>query len=168
MDPLGGGPQVGEALRSSVDLVLAFGSDFVAFLALTAVAAVFAFYFGRDRLTALIAGILAAVPLYTYFPFVSMLGANPWLHIGLYLAFVIVGLVAFMGLSNWVPSTGVGFVKTLGLAAIAGGLLLAVALNLLPIADIYTVSEPTRALFSAQYLFWWIAAGLGGVLLLGR
>ena len=161
-------PPVGEALRSSVDLFIGFGTDFFAFIVVAALVAAFAFYFGRDRLTPLVAGLFAAVPLYTHFAFVTVLGSNPWLHLGLFIALTVLGLVAFMGLSSWVPSTGAGFVKTLGLSAIIAGMILAIALNLLPLSEVYTVSEPTHALLVSQNFFWWLLAGVVGVFILGR
>lgn len=168
MDPLGATPPVGDALRSSVDLFIGFASDFFAFIVLAALVAAFAFYFGRDRLVPLTAGLLAAIPLYTHFVFIGALGSNPWLHLALFVALAILGLVAFMGLSGWVPSTGVGFVKVLGLSAIVAGMILAIAINLLPLSEVYTVSEPTRALFVSQNFFWWLLAGVVGVFILGR
>lgn len=163
-----GAPQVGEALRGTVDMVIAFGSDFFAFIVVAALVAAFAFYFGRDRLIPLVAGLLVAIPLYSYFPFAAQLGANPWLTAGLYLVLALAGLIAFSGLASWVPSSGVGFVKVLGLSAICAGVVLAVAINVLPIGELYTFSEPTRALFASSYVFWWLLAGLGGVLVLGK
>ena len=168
MDPLGATPQVGDALKSSVDLVIAFGSDFIAFIILAALVAAFAFYFGRDRLLPLIAGVYAAVPLYTFFPFMSVIGSNPWLHLGLFVVLVGVGMVAFLGLASWVPAYGVGLVKVLGLSALTAGLILGIAINMLPLHEVYVVSAPTAALFSAQYFFYWLLAGVGGALLLGR
>jgi hypothetical protein len=168
MDPIAASPQVGDALRSSVDLVISFGTDFFAFIVVAALVAAFAFYFGRDRLVPLMAGLYAGIPLYLNFPYMALLGSNAYLHIGLYAAFVLVGLVGFMGLSSWVPSSGVGYIKTLGLSALAAGLVLAVSINILPLHEIYMVSEPTRALFSSSYFFWWLIAGLGGVLFLSK
>lgn len=161
-------PPVGDALRSSLDLFIGFGTDFFAFIFVAAIVAAFAFYFGRDRLVPLTAGLFTALPLYSHFAFIGALGSNPWLHIGLFGGFTVLGLVAFMGLSSWVPSTGAGFVKVLGLSAIVAGIILAIALNVLPLADIYTVSEPTRALFVSQNFFWWLLAGVVGVFILGR
>lgn len=168
MDPIGATPQVGEALRSSVDLFIGFGTDFFAFIVVAALVAAFAFYFGRDRLVPLVAGLFAAIPLYSQFAFVGLLGSNPWLHIGLFIIFTILGLVAFLGLASWVPSTGVGFIKTLGLSAVIAGMILAIALNVLPLAEVYQVSEPTHALFVSQNFFWWLLAGVVGVFILGR
>lgn len=161
-------PPVGDALRSSVDLFIGFGTDFFAFIFVAAIVAAFSFYFGRDRLIPLVAGLLAAIPLYTHFAFIGLLGTNPLLHIGLFAAFTLLGVVAFMGLSGWVPSSGTGFVKVLGLSAITAGLILSIALNILPLSEVYTVSEPTHALFSSQNFFWWLLAAVGGVFLLGR
>jgi hypothetical protein len=161
-------PQVGDALRTTVDLVIAFGTDFFAFIVVAALVAAFAFYFGRDRLIPLVAGVYAGIPLYLNFPYMGLIGSNPWLHIGLYVAFVVVGLVGFMGLSNWVPTSGVGLIKTLGLSALTAGLILGIAINILPLHEIYVVSGPTQALFASQYFFWWLVGGLAGVLVLGK
>lgn len=161
-------PQVGDALRTTVDMVLHFGADFFAFIVLTGIVVAFAFYFGRDRLVPLIAGVYAAVPLYTYFPFMQSLGSNPYAHLGLFLLFTVVAMMAFFGLASWVSSTGVGFIKVVGLSALTAGLILGVGINLLPLQEVYTVSEPTRVLFSTPYLFYWLLAGVAGTFLLGR
>lgn len=161
-------PQVGDALRTTVDMVLHFGADFIAFIVLTGVVVAFAFYAGRDRLVPLIAGVYAAVPLYTYFPFMSSLGSSPYLHLGLFFLFTIVAMMAFFGLASWVSSTGIGFIKVVGLSALTAGLILGVTINLLPLHEVYTVSEPTRALFSTQYFFYWLLAGIAGAFLLSR
>ena len=76
MDPIGATPQVGEALHFTLDFFISFGSDVFIFGALVASIAVFAFYFGRDRLVPLVAGCYAALALYPYFPFESILGGN--------------------------------------------------------------------------------------------
>jgi hypothetical protein len=160
-------PQVGVALKSTVDIVLSFGSDFFIYVAAVAAIAVFAFYFGRDRLVPLAAGCYAAVILYLHFPYMNLLGGNIYLEAGLYIAFAVAGLVAFSGLQSWIPSSGLGFVKVLLLSAILAAFMLAVAINLFP-TDLYTWSGPTKALFAPNLFFWWLAAPLAGVLLLGR
>lgn len=168
MDPIGATPQVGEALQTTLDLVLSFGADFFAFLVLTGVIAAFAFYFGRDRLVPLIAGLFAAVPLYTYFPYMALIGSNPWFHLGLFIALALVGMVTFLGLASWVPTSGIGMIKVLGLSAIAAGIMLAIGINMLPLSEVYTISPATAALFQSGYLFWWLVAGVAGVFLLGK
>lgn len=166
MDPLGATPQVGEALHLTTDFFVAFGSDVFIFLALAAAVAVFAFYFGRDRLVPLIAGCYAALALYSYFPFESILGGNIYLEAGLYLVFMFVGLIAFSGLASWVPSSGTGFVKVLLLSAVIALFMIALAVNIFP--GLWPWSTPTLALFAHDRLFWWVLAPLIGVFLLGR
>lgn len=161
-------PAVGDALRSSTDLLIGFASDFFAFIVVAALVAAFAFYFGRDRLIPLVTGVVVAVPLYTYFPFKDLTGADPFLNLGLYIVFAVVSMLALSGLQSWVPSSGVGFVKVLGLSAISAGVILAVAISLLPLGEVYSVSAPTQALFASHYFFYWLAAGVAGVFLLGR
>ena len=160
-------PQVGVALKSTVDLVLSFGSDFFIYIAAVAAISLFAFYFGRDRLVPLAAGCYAAVLLYLHFPYESILGGNFYLEVGLYIVFAAAGLVAFSGLQSWIPSSGLGFIKVILLSAIIAAFMLAVAINVFP-TDLYTWSAPTKALFAPNLFFWWLAAPLAGVLLLGR
>jgi hypothetical protein len=166
MDPLSATPQVGEALTYTTDFFIAFGTDLFIFAALAALVAVFAFYYGRDRLTPLVAGCYAALALYEYFPFQALLGGNLYLEAGVYIVFMVIGLVAFSGLASWLPSSGVGFLSVLLLSAIIALFMMAIAVNVFP--GLWAWSAPTLALFSADKLFWWILAPLIGVFILGR
>lgn len=162
-------PDVGGALQSTVGLFLGFGSDLFGFIVLAALVAAFAFYFGRDRVAPLIAGILAAVPLYTLFPYTSVLNGNPYLLTGLFVLLALLGLMAFSGLASFMTSGGFGFVKVLALSLVTAALLMAIAINVLPLKDIYAFSTPTLALFqSTNGLFWWLLAGVGAVFLFGK
>ena len=166
MDPLGATPQVGAALHTTLDFFIAFGQDLFVFLALAALVAVFAFYYGRDRLIPLVAGCYAALALYSYFPFEAMLGGNIFLEAGLYLVFMFVGLIAFSGLASWVPTSSVGFIKVLLFSGLVGLFMIAIAISVFP--GLYPWSTPTLALFAGNNLFWWLLAPLIGVFLLGR
>ncbi len=155
--------------QSVTDLLYGFGTDFLAFIVLTIIIAGFAFYFGRDRLMPLIAGIYTAIPLYMNFPFMSHLNGNAYFEIGLYIVFVILGLVAFSGLSYFIGGESLGFLKLLILSVVTAGLLLAVSIHILPVEKIYTISAATKVLFtSAQSYFWWLLAPLVGVFFFSR
>ncbi len=161
-------PDITGAATDAADFFIGVGSDFFAFIVVAALVAAYAFYFGRDRLIPLIGGLFAAIPLYTYFPFFDAIGSNPYLHFGVFFIFIAIGTIAFLGLASWIPSSGTGFIKVLGLSVVTAGMFLAVGLHLLPLAEIYAISEPTRALFADGYLFYWLLAGVGGVFFLGR
>lgn len=162
-------PDVGGALKSSVDLFLGFGSDFFAFIVLIVVVIAFAFYFGRDRLTPLIAGIYSAILLYSNFPFASYFNGNVYISVGFFILLTFLGMIAFSGLASFMSSDGVGFLKVVALAVLTAGLLMAVAIHTLPIPTIYTFSAPTLALFTSSHaFFWWLVAPVAGVFLFGK
>lgn len=162
-------PLIGDALRTAVDFFLGFGSDLFIFLALAAAAAVFSIYFGRDKLVPLIAGIYAAIPLYIHFPFSSLLGNNAYLSIGLFALLAFVAMMAFAGLSSFVPSMGVGFFKVLVLCLLTASLLFVIGIHMAPVLALHTFSAPTLALFgSEQAYFWWLVAPIAGVFLFGK
>ena len=163
-----GVPDVSIPLKSTLDLFIGFGADFFAFIVVAALIAAFAFYFGSDRLMPLTAGLYAGIPLYTYFPYTTMLGDNAYFSIALYAVLAVLATVAFSGLSYFMASGGAGFLKTGGLSIIIAGFILAVAVHLLPTQSVYTFSEPTRALFNLKFLFWWLVAPLAGLFILGR
>ena len=168
MDTLGL-PSVSGSFSDVTHMLLAFGTDFFAFIVAAALIALFALVFGSDRFMPLVAGIYAAIPLYMIFPYKDILGDNPYFAVGLYLLFAILGLIAFSGLSTFLTSTGLGFVRTLILSVLVAGFLLAVAVHILPFEQIYTLSAPTKALFSSNTAyFWWLVAPLAGVFFLGR
>ena len=123
-----------------------------------------------DRLMALIAALYAAIPLYQTFPFTSLLPAgNVYVQIGLYLGFVLIGTVAFSGLSAFLARSTSSFLGTAVLSITTAGLVLAVAIHILPVQQIYTFSAPTLALFaSAQMFFWWLLAPLAGLFFFGK
>ena len=166
---IAGVPSVDVAFRSTVDSVIGLGTDFFALIVLVAIIMAFAFYFGRDRLTALIAGMYAAVPLYLNFPYTSVFNGNPYLIVGYFVFCVVFAMIAFSGLAGYLSSDTASFFKTLGLSVLAAGLLLAIAINMLPIREIYTLSPATLALFTSNHaFFWWLLAPLFGVFFLGR
>ncbi|MEK9176852.1 MAG: hypothetical protein AAB923_00995 [Patescibacteria group bacterium] len=162
-------PDVSVPLKSAVDLFIGFGTDFFAFIVLAALVAAFAFYLGSDRLSALIGAVYAAIPLYLAFPYRDALPENPWVSLGVFVAFTALGVIAFSGLSYFMASTSVGFIRVLALSVITAGFVIAVAIHVLPVEDIYTFSEPTKALFTSDTAyFWWLAAPLAGLFFLGR
>lgn len=170
MDPLAA-TDVGQSLDSVVDVVVAFGADFFAFIVLAAVIFGMAFYFGRDRLLALMAAVYAAVVLYQTFPYTSWLPeGNAWVQIGLYLVFLIAGWVAFSGLSYFLSRSDTeGFLGTAILSAATAGILIAIGVHVLPVTEIYTFSAPTLALFQSEEAFFlWLLAPLAALFAFGK
>lgn len=161
-------PLIGGALQSAVDFFIGFGSDAFVFVAIAAIIAAFSFYFGRDKLVPLIAGVYAAIPLYMHFPYTGLLGGDAYLSIGLFLGLAFLGSVAFSGLAMFMASTGIGFLKVAALCLLTAGLMMAILINLLPASQIHTFSAPTLSLFSAQFFFWWLVAPVAGVFLFGK
>ena len=130
--------------------------------------AVFAFYFGGDRLVPLIAALYAGIPLYQFFAYKESVGDNPYLLVGLYVVLVVLSLLAFSGLSYFAGGA-LGFLKMGGLSILTAGLILAIAVHILPVGSIYSFSEPAKALFASdQAFFWWLLAPLAGLFLFGR
>lgn len=159
---------LGEALQLSIDLVLDFSADFLAFIVIAAFIAAFAFYFGRDRIVPLLAGIYAAVPLYSAFPYTDLL-TTPLLHVGLFVVLAIAGLVVFSGLSAFIAEGSLGFIKLIIFAAVTAGMIIAIAIHVLPVEEMYSFSAATKALFSStEALFLWLIAPLVAVYVFGR
>ena len=158
----------GSTLDYLVSFFIDFASDFIAFIIIAGVVVVFGFYFGRDRIVTLIAGLYAAIPLYISFPYTDLI-TSPLMSVGLYLFFVIVGLIAFSGLSAFIASSSFGLIKLPLLSAIIAGMVIAVSIHILPIEEIYTFSVPTKALFaSTEAFFLWLLAPLVALYFLGR
>ena len=159
---------LGEALQLTVDLVLDFSADFLAFIVIAAFVAAFAFYFGRDRIVPLLAGIYAAVPLYIAFPYTEYL-TTPLLYIGFFVILVVAGLIAFSGLAAFIAEGSLGFVKLVVLSAVTAGMLIAISIHILPVEQVYSFSAPTKALFaSGEAFFLWLLAPLVAVYVFGR
>jgi len=155
-------------LQLAIDLVIDFSSDFFAFIVIAAIVAAFAFYFGRDRIVSLLAGIYAAIPLYIAFPYTDVL-TTPIMHVGLFLALVVVGMIAFSGLSSYVAGGSIGFINMTILSAVTAGVLIAVSIHILPVEQVYSFSAPTKALFaSSESFFFWLLTPLLAVYFLGR
>ena len=168
MDQLGA-HVITHQFQSLVDTVIRCGTEFSAFIVIAALVMAFAFYFGHDRLLPLIAALFMAITLSKAFPFSSMLPVNPYTQVGLYAGFVVIGLIAFSGLSYFMASGSIGFVKTGILSVLTAGLIIAIAIHFLSIENIYAFSAPTKALFASnQAFFWWLIAPLAGLFFLGR
>jgi len=148
--------------------LLAFFHDFLPFIVLTGLALLFSFYFGRDRFSPLIAGLYAALALYSAFPYGSIL-TSPYMKIGFYIALTVVGFLAFYGLSFFFARSSTEFVSQLILSILVAGFVLAISLHVLPAQDVYHFTDATKALFASdQAYFWWLAAPLAGVFFLGK
>jgi hypothetical protein len=168
MDLLGN-PSIEGPLRTAVDYVIAFGTDFFAFLVVAGIIAALAFYFGRDRLVALIAALYAAITLYRAFPYWTSIPNDPWVQIGVFAVFAAASLIAFSGLSFFLARSTSGFLGTAILSGVTAGLILAIAVHVLPVQTLYTFSPPTMALFaSPEMFFWWLLAPLLGLFFFGR
>ncbi len=152
-----------------LDSLFAFGSDFFAFIVVTVAVMLFALYFGRDRIAPLLAALYAALALYTAFPYALSFLASPYMKIGLYAVLALISFIAFSGLSYFMASHSGGFFAELILAILIAGFLLAIAIHVLPVQDVYTFTGATKALFASdQLFFWWLAAPLAGLFFLGR
>jgi hypothetical protein len=169
MDLLGN-PGIAEPLKVALDYVIAFGTDFFAFIIVAGAIATLAFYFGRDRLVSLIAAIYSAIVLYRAFPYGSMLPAdNAYVQIGMFVGFVLISLIAFSGLSFFLARSTSSFFGTAVLSAVTAGLILSVSIHVLPVQTLYSFSAPTLALFaSPEMFFWWLVAPLAGLFFFGR
>ena len=162
-------PDVGVALHSTLDLLFGFGSDLFVFIAVAAVVAIFAFYFGRDRLMPLVAGIYAALVLYAHFPYFSYLQGNAYLEIGYFVLCTVLALIAFSGLAGFMASSGLGIIKVVALTLITAGFIMAIAVNVLPVKELHTWSPATLAVFAnPQFYFAWLVAPVFGVFLFGK
>lgn len=160
---------VGTTIETLTTVLVHFAGDFVAFLIVAAVVAAFAFYFGRDRIVPLVAALYASIPLFLFFPYDTAPYGGVLVVLSLWLGFVLLALVAFSGLAAFVASGSIGFIKVVILSAATAGLILALAIHVLPVEELYTFSAPTRALFdSAEAFFFWLVAPLAGIFLFGR
>lgn len=152
----------------AVDLFLDFSTDFFAFIVIAALVAAFAFYFGRSRIVPLVASLYAAIPLYSAFPYTEYL-TTPLIHLALFSAFIVAGLVAFSGLAAFIAEGSLGFIRLGILSAFTAGVVIAAAIHVLPVEELYTFSAPTKALFaSAEAYFFWLLAPLVAVYVFGR
>lgn len=168
MDLLGN-PSIAEPLKAALDYVIAFGADFFAFIVVAGAIATLAFYFGRDRLISLIAALYAAIVLYRAFPYGSLIPSDPYIQIGVFVGFTLIALIAFSGLSFFLARSTSSFLGTGVLSVVTAGLILAIAIHVLPVQTLYTFSQPTMALFSSvEMFFWWLLAPLVGLFFFGR
>ena len=162
-------PDVSGQVTSAMDLFFGLGVDFFSFIVVAALVAVFAFYFGGDRLVPLMAALYAAIPLYMFFAYKDIVGDTPYLLVGLYVVLVVLSLIAFSGLSYFTGGGAIGFLKVGTLSILTAGLMMAIAIHVLPFESLYSFSEPTKALFASdQAFFWWLLAPLAGLLVFGR
>lgn len=160
---------VGTTLQFLTDTLVSFSTDFFAFLVVAAVVAAFAFYFGRSRIVPLVAALYASIPLFIFFPFDTTPYGGVIVTLALWLGFVLLSMVAFSGLAAFVASGSIGLIKLVVLSGATAGLVLALAVNVLPVEEIYTFSAPTLALFNTpEAFFFWLAAPLVGIFLFGR
>ena len=162
-------PNVQSAFHS---ISLQFGAivgDFVSFIIVAFLVLFFALYFGRDRLAPLIASLYAALALYAAFPYMDVLGDNPYFKIGLYALFAFFGFVIFSGLSYFMAAHSGGFISEAVMSVLIAGFILAISMHVLPVENIYTFSAATRAFFASNTaFFWWLVAPLAGLFFLGR
>lgn len=156
------------AFQDVINWLFAFGHDFLAFIVLAGLALLFSFYFGRDRFAPLIAGLYAALALYTAFPYSGML-SGPYMKIGLYIVLTIIGFLAFYGLSFFLARSTSEIFSQIVLSILVAGFVLAISIHVLPVQDVYHFTPATAALFASnQSFFWWLAAPLVGLFFLGK
>ena len=164
-------PSANDALHSLVGQLSSFSTDFFSFIVLTVIILLFALYFGRDRIAPLIAALYTALALYQAFetlPYASMV-VGPYMQIGLYLVFAGLLFIAFSGLSYFMAARSGGFFAEIIMAVLIAGFLLAIAIHILPVQQIYTFTDATKQLFaSSQSFFWWLVGPLAGLFFLGR
>lgn len=162
------GAEIAVWLQQAFDFILDFASDFLAFIVIVAVIAAFASYFGRNRVVPLAAALYAAVPLYLVFPFTQYV-TTPLVHVVLYGALVFLAFVAFSGLASFVADGSLGFAQLTILSVAIAGMILAVAIHILPVEELYTFNIATRALFdSPEAFFFWLLAPLAAIYVFGR
>ena len=160
---------VGNTLQIITDTLVHLSTDFFAFLVVGAVVAAFAFYFGRSRIVPLVAALYASIPLFMFFPYDTTPYGGVLVTLALWLAFVLLSMIAFSGLSAFIASGSIGLIKLIILSAATAGLVLAIAINILPVQEVYTFSAPTLALFNTPEMFFlWLVAPLAGIFVFGR
>lgn len=152
-----------------LNTALHFGSEFFAFIVVAGLAGAFGVYFGRDRLVALLAGLYIAIPTFQFFPWGSDMLANPLIAIAFFALIAILTMLAFSGLSSFFPTSSGGFLSLLILSVLTAGLILFIAIKIIPVESIYTFSDATKALFdSSTASFLWFIAPVVGVFFLSR
>ncbi|MFQ5540811.1 MAG: hypothetical protein ACE5F4_01010 [Candidatus Paceibacteria bacterium] len=162
------GTEIADVLQFTVDLLLAFAVDFLAFIVIAGAVALFALYFGRDRIVPLTAALYAAIPLYVAFPYTEFV-TTPLVHVALYIVLTLLALIAFSGLSAFIASGSLGLVKLAIISGAIAGMLIAISIHILPVEELYTFSAPTRALFeSGEAFFLWLLAPLAAIFVFGR
>jgi len=160
---------VGDTLTLVTTILVAFATDFFAFLIVAGIVAGFAFYFGRNRIVPLLASLYASIPLFIYFPYDTSAYGGIIVTLALWLGFVLIGMIVFSGLASFVAASSIGFVKLIVLSAATAGLILALAVNVLPVQEVYTFSAPTLALFNTPEMFFlWLSAPLIALFFFGR
>jgi hypothetical protein len=151
-------------LSDLVSTALSIGSDFFAFLVLTAILAAYGFYTGRDRLVALMLAVYPALLLYNVLPqeWITMLGGSPWVAIGAFAVLLIGANVAITGTVNAIGGSSLpDLIGLVIIAAATAGVILAISIHTLPVLQVFTFSTPTIALFTSQVgVFWWYLAPL--------
>lgn len=161
--------EVGLTLEQLTETIVHFTADFFGFIAVAAVIAAFAFYFGRNRIVPLVASLYSATLLFLYMPYDLSPYGGDIVPIALFLVFVALGLIVFSGLADFLASNSVGILGLVILSAATAGLVIAVSIHILPFETFYTFSSATRALFdSAEALFFWLAAPLVAIFFFNR
>ena len=161
--------QLGNTLGNITNTLVHFAGDFFGFIAVSALVAAFAFYFGRNRIVPLIASLYAATILFLYTPYDLTPFGGDIVAVALFIVYVLVSMAVFSGLSAFLASESVGVIGLLILSAITAGMIIAISIHIVPFETFYTYSPATRALFdSAQALFFWFAAPLVAIFFFNR
>ncbi|MBV9349730.1 MAG: hypothetical protein JO026_03185 [Patescibacteria group bacterium] len=145
-----------------------FATDFLPLIVLTGLLLLYSVYFGRDRFAPLIAGLYAALVLYTAFPYTLAVLAGPLAKVLFFGALTVLTTFAFSGLSHFMARAGSSLLSSIILSIAVAGFLTAISLHTLPVTEVYHFNAATKALFATnQAFFWWLAAPLVAVFFFG-
>ena len=161
--------QIGALLQTIWNNILQFSAEFLAFVVVSAGVAAFAFYFGRNRILPFIAALYASIPLYVSSPFDLSPYGGAIVEIAFWILLVFLAYVAFSSLGSFIASVSVGFLNVVILSVTTAGLILAIAISVVPIQTFYTFTPATLALFNTpQGFFFWLVAPLAALFVFTR
>ncbi len=161
--------EIGNLLETLWAQVVDFSADFLGFVVVAAGVAAFAFYFGRNRIVPLVAALYASIPLFLLSPFDLTPYGGVIVQVAFWVLLVLLGMVAFSTLASFMASVSTGFVNVVVLSVATAGLVLAIAINVIPIQTFYTFSPATLALFDTpQGVYFWLIAPLAALFVFGR
>ncbi len=147
-----------EFLKGAVGTVTSLGGDFFAFLLVAAIAALYGFYAGRDRLAIFILAVYPAALLYTIFPYGDWIfknfGGGPWIPLFLFLGIFVACIIALSQMVS--PNMGgalSGLPSLLIMAVAFATAVLGIATHIVPVTQIYQFTPAITTLFSGSIPF---------------